>query len=43
MKYQIGAVVSSLTAIIAADNCEFILAIPAVVVTCYCLYKYYKE
>lgn len=41
MKYQIGAAISSLIAIIAADNCEFILAIPAVVATGYCIYKYY--
>lgn len=40
MKYQIGAIVSTLITIVATDNNEFILSIPAIILTGYCLYKY---
>lgn len=40
MKYQIGAVVGTLIAIVTTDNNEFMLSIPAIILTGYCLYKY---
>lgn len=40
MKYQIGAVISTLIAVVATDNNEFMLSIPAIILTGYCLYKY---
>lgn len=40
MKYQIGAIVSTLITIVATDNNEFMLSIPAIILTGYCLYKY---
>lgn len=40
MKYQIGAAVSTLIALVAADNNEFMLSIPAIILTGYCVYKY---